>query len=180
LQGDKRGSPKQDPACSLAYARLRAQLRLEQRLLRSKDGNGKCHENIPMWDHLYHNSGMDSLAAFSFNAMIFLNNKHKVVASVSKVKHNCQRNIQNMQYVIVLDGPGLFLGSSFQYLNVSRTIQPSSPSLPLKPRQKIILKTLSDLEIIFQTASHGTKPPIHLLLQIPHNVSKGRHLILFK
>jgi hypothetical protein len=82
---------------------------LEQQLLRSKDGNGKCHENIPMWDHLYHNSGMDSLGAFSFNATIFLNSKHKVMASVSKVKHNYRRNIQNMQYVIVLDDPELFL-----------------------------------------------------------------------
>jgi hypothetical protein len=85
-----------------------------------------------MWDHLYHNSGMDSLGAFSFNATIFLNSKHKVMASVSKVKHNYRRNIQNMQYVIVLDDPELFLDSSLQYLNVSRTIQPNSPFLPLK------------------------------------------------
>jgi hypothetical protein len=25
------------------------QLRLKQQRLRSKDGNGKCHENIPVW-----------------------------------------------------------------------------------------------------------------------------------
>jgi hypothetical protein len=27
-------------------------LRLKRQLLRSRDGSGKCHENIPMWDWL--------------------------------------------------------------------------------------------------------------------------------
>jgi hypothetical protein len=44
--GARRGSPEHDPAESLACSGLRAQLRLEQRLLRSKDENGLW------WGHL--------------------------------------------------------------------------------------------------------------------------------
>jgi hypothetical protein len=39
-EGAKRGPPERDPADSLACSGLGAQLRLEQRLLRSKDRNG--------------------------------------------------------------------------------------------------------------------------------------------
>jgi len=39
-EGARRGSPEQNPADSSAYSGLRGQLRLEQRLLRSRDGNG--------------------------------------------------------------------------------------------------------------------------------------------
>jgi hypothetical protein len=39
-RGIQKGPPERDPADSLACSGLRAQLRLEQRLLRSKDGSG--------------------------------------------------------------------------------------------------------------------------------------------
>jgi len=41
-KGLEEDPPKHNPADSLACLGLRAQLRLEQRLLRSKDGNGLC------------------------------------------------------------------------------------------------------------------------------------------
>jgi len=40
----------------IAHPRLmlaHPQLRLKQQLLRSRDGNGKCHENIPVWVDLF-------------------------------------------------------------------------------------------------------------------------------
>jgi hypothetical protein len=40
MTGARRGSSEQNPADSLACCGLRARLRLEQRLLRSKDGSG--------------------------------------------------------------------------------------------------------------------------------------------
>jgi hypothetical protein len=45
LKGARRGSPEHNPADSLACSGLRAQLRLEQQLLRLKDGDGLW------WDH---------------------------------------------------------------------------------------------------------------------------------
>jgi hypothetical protein len=36
------------PRVRLAHSRLR----LKQQLIRSKGGNGKCYDNIPVWDYL--------------------------------------------------------------------------------------------------------------------------------